>query len=194
MNTQSIPQVRKAQRIVGKTLVFRNAVPADAAFILTLRTDPDKSRHLSYTPSELNKQEAWLEAYAKKNDEAYFIIESYLGEPLGTVRIYDPQGDSFCWGSWLLKDTAPNAASIESALMVYTYAIDHLGFSRAHVEIRKGNKSVLRFHERFGGERVGETAQGGFHYQISLEKIMASRQRYKKYLPDKLEIVEWHEN
>lgn len=183
MNRTSAPQLKKASRIVGKTLVFRDATMADAAFILALRTDNSKAKHLSSTSPELDKQRAWLEDYLVKSDQVYFVIENRMGEPLGVVRLYDPQDDSFCWGSWILKDGAPQSAAIESALIVYAYAIDHLGFAGAHFDVRKGNESVWRFHERFGAARVAETKQD-YLYRISEKEITAARQRYKKYLPE----------
>ncbi len=95
----------------------------------------------------------------------------------------DAKGNSFCWGSWILKDGAPQSAAIESALMVYSYAIGHLGFCAAHFDVCKGNKNVWRFHERFGAERMGETAID-YLYQINPEKILSARIKYKKYLPE----------
>jgi len=169
--------------------VFRDATIADADFIFALRTDPRKGKYLSNASPELSKQIAWLEAYACKTDETYFIIENKCAEKLGTIRLYDQQGNSFCWGSWVLKDGAPQSAAHESVLMVYSYAIDHLGFRSAHFDVRKGNESVCRFHERFGAERVEETAIN-YLYQIDLIHIVAARLRYKKYLPERVN-VEW---
>src|SRR5690606_12411597 len=152
MSARPTIKLRKAARVVGKTLAFRNAEVKDAAFILSLRTDAEKSRYLSAVSGELAEQEAWLERYAEADDQAYFIIE-YQDEPIGTVRLYDPQGDSFCWGSWILHSSRPGQAAMESALMVYAYAIDHLGFTAAHFDVRKGNERVWQFHERFGAVR-----------------------------------------
>ena len=125
--TESIPSIRKASIVRGDTLIFRDATPDDAEFILSLRTDAEKSRYLSATTNELGAQRAWLERYASSEGQAYFIIE-FNNESIGTVRLYDAQGESFCWGSWILKDGRPRQAAMESALMVYAYAIDHLGF------------------------------------------------------------------
>lgn len=82
-------RLRKAAHVVGKTLSFRNAMVDDAAFILSLRTDVEKSRYLSAVSGELAQQRAWLERYAQADDQAYFVIE-YQGAPIGTVRLYDP--------------------------------------------------------------------------------------------------------
>jgi RimJ/RimL family protein N-acetyltransferase len=163
-------------------LIFRDANVNDAAFILKLRTDNQKSRYLSTTDAGLEKQKSWLNQYASQNDQAYFIIETLEGEPLGTVRLYDAQGNSFCWGSWILKEGAPKIAGIESALMVYAYALDYLKFEAAHFDVRKGNETVWRFHERFGALKIGETGMN-YLYQIDTDKISEAQKRYKKYLP-----------
>ena len=182
------PELRKAKKIAGKTLAFRDATTDDAEFILSLRTDAQKSRHLSKTSSELARQVEWLKNYASQFEQAYFIIESLQGERLGTVRLYDVQGDSFSWGSWIIKDGAPSSSAIESALMVYAYAIDYLGFNQAHFEVRKGNESVWRFHERFGAVKSGEK-EFEYLYKINKETIRIALKRYKKYLPNTI-IVE----
>ena len=182
MNVPATIQLRKAARIVGKTLTFRNAVFEDAAFILSLRTDTEKSRYLSAVSTELADQQAWLSRYAQANDQAYFIIQ-YRDTPIGTVRLYDAQGDSFCWGSWILQDGQPRQAAIESALMVYAYAVDHLGFAAAHFDVRKGNARVWQFHERFGASRTGDTTLD-YLYRLDLAAIQAARRHYDKFLPD----------
>ena len=101
---------------------------------------------------------------------------------IGTVRLYDQKKESFCWGSWILKDSVPNSYAIESALIVYHFAF-YLGFKKAHFNVSKYNKSVWRFHESFGAERVDENAEE-FIYNISSEAIKKSFERYKKFLPN----------
>lgn len=180
MNAPTPARLRKAAWVQGKTLRFRDAVVDDAAFILSLRTDAEKSRYLSTVSGELSEQQAWLERYAQADDQAYFIIE-YQDEPIGTVRLYDPQGDSFCWGSWILKHGRPSHAAMESALMVYAYAVDHLGFSGTHFDVRKGNERVWQFHERFGARRVSETNLDYF-YKLDGDAITQARQHYQRFL------------
>lgn len=180
------PVLIKADYVIGKNVVFRNANEGDADFILQLRTNPIKGRYLSPTPSELELQVDWLRKYAKDNSQAYFIIEDKGGERYGTVRLYDKRDDSFCWGSWILREGSPGGFAIESALMIYHFALD-LGFSRSHFDVRKGNESVWQFHERFGAVRVAET-DSDYVYAISLSSIQKSIARYKKYLPNGIEV------
>lgn len=175
------PTIRKAALVRGETLVFRDACEADAEFILSLRTDEKKSRYLNATANDIEAQRKWLAHYATADDQAYFIIE-FNNEPVGTVRLYDAQQESFCWGSWILKDGHPRQAAMESALMVYAYAVDHLGFKACHFDVRKGNERVWQFHERFGAQRVGET-ELDYLYSLSLQAIRNSLLRYREFLP-----------
>ena len=175
------PRLRKAKRVIGKTLTFRDVTPADAAFILSLRTDEKKGRYLSPTTPDLDVQLAWLQDYGQATDQAYFIIE-HQSQSIGTVRLYAACGTSFSWGSWILIDGLPAQVAMESALMVYAYAVDHLGFSAAHFDVRKANKRVWQFHERFGAQRKGETEQD-YLYCLGFDAIQNSRQRYAKFLP-----------
>jgi hypothetical protein len=191
MNTHTeIKSIKKASKVGGRTLVFRNAEISDAEFIWSLRTDIKKSKFLMLVSPELGRQVAWLEDYAHKTDQAYFIIETRAGDQLGAVRLYDAEGDNFCWGSWVMRDRAPHSAAIEAALMVYSYATDHLGFRAAHkLEVCKGHRNMCRFHESFGAERVGET-EAFYLYHINLEKINVMRSKLKMYLPQNVS-VEW---
>lgn len=176
-----MPIFMKPRTVRGHRVVFRNANADDASFILELRTDPKKGQFLSATPNDLELQREWLRRYVRDDEQIYFIIEDCSGEPYGTVRLYDFQGDSFCWGSWILKDGRPSGFAIESALMVYQFALT-LGFTAAHFDVRKGNESVWQFHERFGAARVRESDEDYF-YSITLSDIQKSLEKYKKYLP-----------
>lgn len=187
MSTPAFIRLRKVARVVGKTLSFRNATVDDAAFILSLRTDAEKSRYLSTVSGELVEQEAWPERYAQADDQAYFVIE-HQAAPIGTVRLYDPQGESFCLGSWILHSRRPSQAAMESALMVYAYAVDHLGFTAAHFDVRKGNERVRHFHERFGAVRPAETERD-YLYRIDAPAIRASRIRYRRFLEGPVTVI-----
>ena len=181
------PKILKAIEIRGKNLVFRNIATADAEFVLRLRTDPARGRHLSRTDGDLDGQIAWLESYRDGADQAYFIIERG-GARIGTVRLYNAVESSFCWGSWIILPGQPPYASIESALMVYSYALDHLGFTESHFDVRKENKTVWSFHERFGAQRVAETDLD-FLYKIDYQAIRLGLERYNRFLQGPVSVV-----
>lgn len=174
--------------ILGKNINLRPVEIEDASFILELRMQTDKTQFLSPVENDLAKQQAWLKTYKQKEQaglEYYFVIESKQAENLGLVRVYDLQPDSFCWGSWLIKGTAPKTTAIESALLVYEFGFGFkfgmLQYKQAHFDVRKGNDRVIAFHTRFGAKTVGEDDLNVyFHY--ALNDYLQIRQKYQRYL------------
>jgi RimJ/RimL family protein N-acetyltransferase len=187
------PTIQPAARLVGNKLVLREVEVADAAYILSLRLDPKKAAYLSAVDADVARQAAWIERYKTDGSQAYFIIclkdeAGGAGQPVGTVRLYNAIGDSFSWGSWIVADGAPTYVGIESALIVYRYALDHLGFRNAHFEVRKDNRSVWTFHERFGAQRVAED-DVEYRFELAHDAILASMGRYARFLPDPIDVV-----
>lgn len=180
------PMLLKARSVRGHKLRFRDALPADAAFILRLRTDGEKSKYLSQTVASLERQTAWLEVYGRGSGQAYFVIENAVGRPVGTVRLYDPVGHSFCWGSWIKDDGAPPSFALESALLVYHYGRS-LGFTASHFDVRVDNERVCAFHERLGARRVRSTALD-HHYVMDAGAIDAALQAHARFLPEGVHI------
>ncbi|HKU28795.1 MAG TPA: GNAT family N-acetyltransferase [Candidatus Sulfotelmatobacter sp.] len=183
----SPPAIRRGARISGNKLVLRGVSRSDASFILSLRTDPRKGAYLSRVSTDVEAQEAWIDSYLAGQGQVYFIIEDNTGKEIGTVRLYDAKGTSFCWGSWILAHGAPSTAAIESALIIYRYALEELGFDSAHFAVDKLNRSVWKFHERFGARRVEETAIE-YRYEIDKDSIEVALSRYWRYLPDAIVI------
>ena len=182
------PVIRKAQRLVGNQTILRNAGVGDAEFIVRLRTDPQKQRFISATRADLAQQMAWLEQYARMPQQAYFIVENPTGDKIGTIRIYDAVEDSFCFGSWVMKDGVPATHAVESVLMVYHYALDELGFNRSYFAVRKANRSVWRFMEKFGGVRTGET-DVDYLFETQRAPVLASFRRYAHLLPEPMRVI-----
>jgi hypothetical protein len=172
---------RKTDVVVGKSIYLRAATKADAAFVFELRSHSFKSTYLHKIHGTVKDQEAWLEKSYADPHQFYFTINSAAHERLGLVRIYDQQGDSFCWGSWLIKDGAPASTAIESALLVYRFALSQ-GFKQSHFDVRIGNDSVIAFHQRFGASEVCRT-DSDIYFRIERDAICSSMQRFKKFLP-----------
>jgi RimJ/RimL family protein N-acetyltransferase len=182
-----MPSITRSNLVQGHKLVLRGVDVDDAGFIYSLRIDPKKSRYISPVDGGVQQQAEWIKKYLAGQGQAYFIICDRELNPLGTVRLYSAQGDSFSWGSWIVRNDAPSSAAVESALLVYRYALDHLGFTAAHFEVDRGNKSVWTFHERFGAQRVRESDREYF-YVIDESAIRSSLGRYRKFLPGDISV------
>ena len=171
--------------VAGRTIRLRLATPDDADFIFALRKDEDRTRHLSAIGDDVESQRRYLAGYQARERagaELYFIICDAAGDAVGTLRIYDYRGNSFSWGSWLIRPGTPPAVAMESALCVYELAFGPLGFERCHFEVRKGNERVIAFHTRFGAVQSGED-ELAWQFTFSKADYAASRARYAKYLP-----------
>ena len=170
------PRFRKGTTVVGTRLTFREATTADAAFVLQLRINPVLNEFLSSTANDLDAQAAWIKSAAEDPSQLYYII-SAGNEPVGTVRLYDQRGESFCWGSWILSADAPKSGAIESTMMVYSLGLA-LGFTAAHFDVRRGNEKVWQYHERLGAKRIDENDLD-FVYSIGHREIISFLARYE---------------
>ena len=168
---------------VCKHTKLRLASIQDAEFILSLRLDSNLNKYVNPTDNDISKQKHWQRKYEereKSRTEFYFIITSLSNSALGTVRVYDIKGDSFCWGSWIIKPNAPAYTSIESALSIYEFAFYQLGFQRSHFDIRKENVRVIKFHEGFGARQTSSDADN-YYYNFEKSDYEVTKNRYKKF-------------
>jgi len=170
-------------RDIVRDVCFRPVEIDDAKFILELRTDPSRSRFISFTESDVEVQRQWISAYLERQRnglEYYYIIEDYHSEKFGTIRIYDIRSDSFCWGSWIVKDGAPYYIAIESMLMALEIGFYRLGFSKSHGDVRKGNQSVINNHLRFGGKIIREDDLN-YYLEYTRDSYDAIKAKYRKF-------------
>ena len=168
----------------GKNINLRTVEIEDADFIYTMRQNREKTKYLSKVTGTVDSQKEWIKNYKQREDEEkefYFIIESKNKDKFGLVRIYDLKNDSFCWGSWLIKEDTPKTTAIESALQIYEFGFYKLGFEKSHFDVRKGNDKVIAFHQRFGAKIVSEDELDYF-FNFEKSDYEITKEKYKRYL------------
>jgi hypothetical protein len=142
-------------------LKFRTVEIEDAQFILQLRNDEWRNKYLNPTSSSITEQEEWLKKYKERernSNEYYFISEDLNGNKLGLNRIYNMCGEVFEIGSWLYsKETIPYAA-ILGDLAIRDYGFEILNYCFCRFDVRKGNLSVLKYHNGFKPILIDEDA------------------------------------
>lgn len=145
-------------RIEGVRIVLRLVVPEDAAYIHALRKDARFNTHLSVVGGDVTDQREWINQYKMREaigSEYYYVIESRMDQrPCGVVRLYNITADSFTWGSWILDQTKPKKAALESAVLVYLLGFEGIGASRSIFDVRNDNLHTLDFHRRFGASEI----------------------------------------
>lgn len=155
-------------------LTFRLVEESDAAFILSLRTDQGRAKHLSATDNNLQKQIDWIRAYKEREKagiEYYVLFEDDKQQPLGVVRAYDITTTTYTSGSWLIKPGCDEFASIKGDLFMMEFAKEELANKRCIFDVRKDNKKVLRFHKMF----ATITGEDELNYYFTLTSEDAKR-------------------
>lgn len=168
----------------AKTIQLRLIEPTDAEFVLSLRLDNRYNSYISKVVDDLEMQRRWINEYKRDEEKKlqfYFIIERLDGTPCGTVRIYDLKPDSFCWGSWILNENKTRYAAIESALLVYKYGFEVLGYEKCHFEVMKDNSKVIDFHRKFGAEIVSED-ENNYYFIINKIDVTKAAEKFTSFI------------
>jgi len=170
--------------IYGKNINLRTVDIKDAEFIYEMRQSKDKVKYLSTVNGTIDTQKEWIKNYKireNQQQEFYFVIESKNHKNLGLIRVYDLSKESFCWGSWIITESAPKTTAIESVLQIYKFGFYQLGYKKSHFDVRKGNKKVIDFHKRFGAKIVNENNTDYFFYFYEKD-FNKMKIKYKRYL------------
>jgi RimJ/RimL family protein N-acetyltransferase len=168
----------------ARTICMRLVDVSDSEFILKLRLDKTYNLFLSQVSPNLEAQKNWIQEYKKEEKEKkqyYFIIERLDGTPCGTVRIYDLRKESFSWGSWILNEDKTRYAAIESALLVYEFGFEMLGYCKSNFEVMKENSAVLSFHKKMGALEIGED-EDNIYLSIEKNSVHSFKKRMEKIL------------
>jgi RimJ/RimL family protein N-acetyltransferase len=158
----------------------------DARFILDLRCNPQRGKHLSPVENDLDKQIAWIRDYKlrEKAGVEYYVITELRTPPhtrFGTARMYNICPDSFTIGSWLLAPEVSRVVGIEMVLGGYDFGFNILNLEKAYLDVRRTNIQGVRFHERFGLTRIGED-DVNVYFELPREAYAKIRPQYARFL------------
>lgn len=165
-------------------LTLRLVDENDALFIHKLRTDPALGQHLSTTSSDPEDQVRWIRRYKERESdglEYYFISAAQNGERWGTTRLSEISSSSFELGSWLFDRNAPSGTAIKADIITKEIGFEMLGVKNCTFNVRKENKSVLKYHLLFNPIVVDEDELNIF-FMLKLEDFVKSKNRFIKAL------------
>lgn len=162
----------------GKYVNLRDIELEDAEFILNLRCDAEKSKHINKTSNDIKKQEDYIRQYKTLDNEWYFIIENKNSKSIGSYRLYDLKEDSFGIGSWIMINGVGMYEAIEGEFLARKFGFDVLGFNKLHFDVRKQNKKVVTFHKNMGAKIVAEN-EIDYFFECTKEDYL---RKVKKFL------------
>ncbi len=155
----------------------------DADFIVAIRTDAFKSRFISETNIDVEKQKLWIREYKKREkigEELYLIAIDEEGVEFATYRLNNKTEDSIEIGSFVSKPFYDNPINvIKVDVILKEYAFQELGFDNIKFDVRKENKSVVNYHKKFHPRLIDENE---LNYYFVLEKkvFLANKIKFEK--------------
>jgi len=171
------------------SLNVREVKVNDAEYIHKLRTDVYLSKYISTVNDDVEDQRQYIIKYLNDNTvkriSFYFILEnSTTGKRCGTVRIYNFNDDVFEWGSWILDGNKSRYAAMETAILIYEFAFNVLGFDRSEFKVNKRNEKVISYHKKSGANIIRQD-EYNFYFSIQKEISLQFSNTLRKKLKSK---------
>lgn len=167
-----------SESIIRYGVVLELVTEKDAQFIIDLRSGK-KGKHISYTEPDILKQVSWIEQYKireQNNLEYYFIVKDVDGNKWGTTRLYNFNNDQFEVGSWVFLDDSPAGIAIKGDIATREIAFEQLGFDICKFDVRKANKTVLRYHYGYKPVLVAED-ELSFYFELNKQAFYKQRDK-----------------
>jgi RimJ/RimL family protein N-acetyltransferase len=164
----------------------------DAAFILQLRSEGERTRFVHPVSSQVEDQEDWIRRYLIREGDFYFIIENtHTDDAEGTISIYDVSVEEKCGevGRWIV--TPNSAAAFASVVLAWELAFEMLGLDMFYTRTLVINAKVIAFLNYFKLENCGvipERVQlrGSEHEQVEYRMTRATWFKRKDKLREKV--------
>lgn len=145
------------KKIKGQFVYLKSVTIDDADFTLALRQNPALTKYLPKLDITLEQQKNWINTQREKTGDYFFIVRNNLGNPIGTVSIYNVTGDESESGRLALTGNA--LENTEAVMLLFRFAFNVLGLKKITGYIVDGNKRAIRFNQLFGYE-IGQREKG----------------------------------
>ena len=137
-----------AESIKGRYVDLRSCTEEDAAFTREIRRDPEFIKYLPKIDNTIEQQVNWIQNQRNKVGDYFFVVWNKNKERIGTVSVFDIQGDNPKTGRLALKGNA--LENIEAQFLSFNYAFNTLGTEKLWGFIYSENHRAIRFAEIFG--------------------------------------------
>lgn len=139
-------------------VTVRLVTETDAEFITQLRSDKRLGRYIHSSDGDVEKQIQWTREYKKREIQGtdYYFIFSVGNIPQGLCRIYNINDNYGTVGSWICRPDIEQNVPVLTLILTRDILFDILQLDIDYFDVRKDNKKVLRCHELFGAEKIGE--------------------------------------
>ena len=126
----------------------------DADFILSLRSNPNRTKYMLTLDNEIKKQKKWIQEYKRREKEGldyYFIYSNDEGKPIGLNRIshVDFNRKTGKASSWIAIEGL-KYEPLTMLLFGNEIVFDSIGIEMAWGEVHKNNSRAIKIFKLFG--------------------------------------------
>lgn len=138
--------------IEGKYVDLRSCTEDDAEFTRDIRRDPEFSKFFPVLDNTIEQQKTWIKHQREKKGDYFFVVWNKAGERIGTISIYDVEGEYAESGRLAIKSNNPFDA-IEAQILSFRFAFGVLGLNCINGFIFADNERAIRFNQQFAGKQ-----------------------------------------
>lgn len=150
-----------SEPIEGRYVDLQSCTEDDAEFTRAIRKDPKFVKYLPAIDNTVEQQKAWIRSQREKEGDYFFVVWDKDGNRIGTISIYDVNGDHAKSGRLAIK--GDNAfQGIEAQILSFRFAFGVLGLECIDGFIFADNERAIRFNKQFAGRHYPpETDENG---------------------------------
>ncbi len=138
------------EKIISGKLVDLKAVEIDdAEFTLSIRQDPEITKHLPRIDITLDQQREWIRKQREEENGYFFVVWDKQGNRIGTIGIYDIEGNMGEGGRLAMYGDA--FQKIEAGLLMSEFEFETLQMDHIIGWVEADNAPAIRWNEWFGG-------------------------------------------
>lgn len=165
-------------KLEGKYVTLRSVEESDAEFILSVRNNPRISKYLPPLNVTIEQQREWITKQRADKDSFYFLWLSPTDEPIGTISLYNMDGNHSEMGR--VCSIGEPAANVEAFVLFLDFVFDYLKLDYTTGWVYEANKSVIALNNAFGMKwtTTGEDEKGNLYRNCIMTKDAYKGKRY----------------
>ncbi len=165
----------------GKYVDLKSCTEEDAEFTLAIRQDPEFVKFLPAIDNTVEEQKDWIRRQREKEGDYFFVVWDKNGNRIGTISIYDVEGDHAESGRLAIKGSNP-FQGIEAQILIFHFAFYELGLECMDGYIFADNDRAIRFNKQFGGRQhpaeTNEKKESIIKFEIRKEDFEKANKKF----------------
>ena len=136
----------------GKYVDLKSCTEDDAEFTRAIRKDPQFADCFPAFDNTIEEQRAWIRKQRIKEGDYFFVVWDKQGNRIGTISVYDVNGNHAESGRLAIKAQNP-FQPLEAQILCFRFAFGYLKLECIDGYIFADNERAIRYNKQFGGKQ-----------------------------------------